>query len=531
MTEGIVQALGGLGLFLLGMVVMTQGLQELAGEMLRQTLTRFTHSPLSGSLTGTVTTAILQSSSATTVAAVGFVSAGLLTFSQALGIIFGANLGTTITGWMVAIVGFKLKLGSLALPFVLAGTLLRLFGRDRLAQSGYALAGFGLIFVGIDFLQSGMSGLHGIVQPEDFPPDSLQGRLLLVLLGVGITLVTQSSSAGVATALTAVYTGTITFPQAAALVIGMDVGTTVTALLATLGRSVESRRTGYSHVIYNLFTAGGAFLLLSPYVWLWESIAPGALATQPEIALVAFHTCFNALGVIAVLPFAEPFGRFIKHLVPRHETPLLDRLDANLLKEPALALSTVQRTLREATLQLLGETSVLIETGKANREALSRLQQELDQIHLYVDQIHLSPRQHRQQWPRLNAAIHILDHLQRLHERCDEEPDRAEAAGSAPRLDSAVDSLATTLQAAQSAISEERWSEAQALTKNEWEQSSTGVEPARDAILAAVGTGELDVPLGTDRLEALRWLNRVSYHLWRICSHLQQLAISEAGRP
>ena len=226
----------------------------------------------------------------------------------------------------------------------------------------------------------------------------------------------------------------------------------------------------------------------------------------------------------------EPFGYFIERLVPRHGTPLLDRLDRNLLKEPSLALSTVQRTLREAALQLLSEISELIESGRTNQDALNRLQQELDEIHIYVDQIHLSPHQHQQQWPRLNAAIHILDHLQRLHERCDEEPDRAEAASTAPRLDSTVESLAITLQAAQTAISGGRWSEAEALTKAEWERSSTGVEPVREAILAAVGTGELNVPLGTDQLEALRWLNRVSYHLWRICSHLQKMAINDEGR-
>ncbi|WP_078485819.1 Na/Pi symporter [Solemya velesiana gill symbiont] len=194
MTDGILQALGGLVLFLLGMVVMTDGLTGIAGNMLRRALTRFTRSPLTGSLTGAGTTAVLQSSSATTVATIGFVGAGLLTFPHVVGIVFGANLGTTIIGWMVALFGFKLNLGSLALPIILAGVLLRLFAKGRLTHAGHALAGFGLIFVGIGFLQDSMSGLEGIITPEDLPSDSVTGRLLLICLGIGMTLVIQSSS-------------------------------------------------------------------------------------------------------------------------------------------------------------------------------------------------------------------------------------------------------------------------------------------------------------------------------------------------
>ena len=139
----IITALGGLGLFLLGMIVMTAGLRELAGDAIRTALMRFTHTPSSGALTGATCTAILQSSSATTVAAVGFVAAGLMSFTSALGIVFGANLGTTVTGWLVALIGFKLKIGLLAMPMVLVGAILRLFGSGKLRSAGFALAGFG----------------------------------------------------------------------------------------------------------------------------------------------------------------------------------------------------------------------------------------------------------------------------------------------------------------------------------------------------------------------------------------------------
>ena len=213
MIDNLLQAIGGLGLFLFGMSVMTEGLQGLAGNLLHKLLARFTRSPLSGAISGAVATAILQSSSATTVAAVGFVAAGLLTFSQALGIIFGANLGTTVTGWLVALLGLKLNIGDLTLPLVLLGALMRLFGYARVASAGTAIAGFGLVFLGITVLQQGMAVFHDVVTPDSFPADNLGGRMLLVMLGIAITLVTQSSSAGVAAALTGVYTGTLGFPR------------------------------------------------------------------------------------------------------------------------------------------------------------------------------------------------------------------------------------------------------------------------------------------------------------------------------
>jgi len=157
-VTSLLQTLGGLGLFLFGMVVMTDALRVLAGASIRDALMRFTRSPLSGAITGAASTAILQSSSATTVAAVGFVGAGLMGFNSALGIVFGANVGTTLTGWIVMGLGFKLDLGALMLPIVLVGTLLRLFGRGRIANAGLAAAGFGVIFVGIEQMQLGMAG-------------------------------------------------------------------------------------------------------------------------------------------------------------------------------------------------------------------------------------------------------------------------------------------------------------------------------------------------------------------------------------
>ncbi|MDX1295724.1 MAG: Na/Pi symporter, partial [Sulfurimonadaceae bacterium] len=248
------QGIGGLGLFLLGLIVMTDGLRSIAGDAVRAALLRYTRSPYSGAMTGAAGTALMQSSSATTVAAVGFVGAGLMHFSEALGIIFGANLGTTVTGWLVLLFGFKLKLGLLALPLVFIGAVMRLFAKGKWGGIGFAIAGFGLLFVGIAMLQEGMGALQGLISFEQFPADTWSGRLQLLALGMIFTVITQSSSAGVAAALTAMFAGLISFEQAAALVIGMDIGTTVKVAVITVGSNSEVRRTGYSHLIYNLFT-------------------------------------------------------------------------------------------------------------------------------------------------------------------------------------------------------------------------------------------------------------------------------------
>jgi phosphate:Na+ symporter len=523
MSDALLQVAGGLGLFLFGMAIMTDGLRGLAGDLLHRTLSRCTRSAATGALSGALVTAVLQSSSATTVAAVGFVSAGLLTFVQALGVVFGANLGTTVTGWLVAVLGLKFSIGSLSLPLVLLGALARVFGHGRLASGGTALAGFGLIFLGIDFLQQGMAAYQGVVTPETFPDDTLHGRLLLVLMGVAITLVTQSSSAGVATALTAVYTGTIDFPQAAALVIGMDVGTTVTAALATLGGSVDARRTGYSHVIYNLLTACGALLLLTPYTLAWEWLAPGALGQHAELALVGFHTLFNILGILLVLPFAPAFASLMTRLVRARDGAAGGQPDRLLLREPAVALDAGVRQVRVLvadTLRVVG--SLLEQPERRDAVQLQRVGGAVDRLQAFVDGIHLLPEQVGD-WRRLNALIHLLDHLQRLLDRCEEEPERvAMLAGVAALQDAAVN-MQEMIDQVQAELAAAEWHTAQHTTRQFHQSLERQAETLRSAIMADMASGRLDIQEGTGHLEAVRWLRRGAAHFARIFAHLREL--------
>lgn len=518
MWSGIVQAAGGVGLFLLGMSVMTGGLKAVADDRLRAALTRATRGPVSGVCTGAAATAVLQSSSATTVAAVGFVHAGLLTFSQALTIIFGANIGTTLTGWLVALVGFKLQLGEVVLPLILVGVLLQLAGRGRIAASGTALAGFGLIFVGIEVLQSGMAAFQGVVTPETFPPDTITGRLLSVLIGVAITVVTQSSSAGVAAALTAVNTGTISLNQAAAMVIGMDFGTTITAAMATIGGNVQARRTGMAHVIYNGLTAVGAFLLLTPFLMAIDFTLPTAAASNPELVLVGFHSTFNTLGVIAVLPFTRNFAALIVGLFPERGNPLVRRLDQSLLVSPPIALDVVSKTLRVITQNVFREiaTRIKVKDSEPDLQRLADAQDAVDQTREYLQGLKIESTDTA--WlDQYLRCVHVLDHLRRSVAR----------AGNASRLklvraDAELSALTDELLAEIDLLLESEYPLPNAQTDQIREVNSrlkTGMREYRRHAMKLAAAGTIGSQAALRRMDTARWLRRLGHHAMRIADH------------
>jgi len=527
----IFQAIGGLGLFLLGMLVMTDGLRAVAGKAMRSILVRFTHSPFTGVLTGAGTTAIIQSSSATTLATVGFVGAGLLSFSQAVGIIFGANIGTTVTGWLVALLGFKLKLGTIILPFIFVGAIMRLFARGKAGYAGLVIAGFGLIFVGISMMQEGMHGLQHLLPTAQWPADSLYNRIPLLLLGLTATLITQSSSAGVAATLIALYSGNLEFMQAATLIIGMDIGTTVTAMMATIGHGRAARRTGVAHVIFNLFAAVCALSLLDPYIALWQTLAPEQFLNHSEIALVAFHSTYNITTVVIILPLVQKYIRLLYIIVPDTGT-LIRNLPQSLLHDPHLALPVVQGVLPDIIKALLTTIYCVLHPEKRiKRPNMFQLQLELNAVHSYVDQIHLQTIEGAD-WERLMGTIHTLDHLQRLYERCEEEEDRAITARDTEELRE-LSSLASKLIENIFALAAQNdWSTAAKVAEETADLIHGRVPPYRATVMAMIGSGFLNVEQGTARLEAIRWLRRVTKHIARSTRHFSDtLLIGEAHNP
>lgn len=518
MMQHWLQALGGLGLFLLAMMVMTEGLRGLAGEALHDWLTRATRSPSTGALTGTIVTALLQSSSATIVTTVGFVAAGLLSFSQSLGIVLGANVGTTVTGWLVALLGFKLALGVAAYPLILGGMILRIFGRQRWAEAGKALAGFGLLFVGIGFMQEGMSGMEGLFTPGSFPDDTVTGRLLLVALGAVLTMMTQSSSAGVAVAMTALTVGALSFNQAAAMVIGMDVGTTLTAVLATVGSSEAARRTGYSHTVYNIFTAILALLLLSPYVWFVHRLAPGMIDSNAALALVGFHTLFNIVALVVGLPLAGAFANLMTWLIPAREQGLAARLDSRLLAEPKAAWVALEATLRdEFDYALAVVDQSLLNTGTQPSLPISQASQEFADTRDFLEEMNRRDTGDNRQ--QLTTAIHALEHLARMLFRLQQhEPLRVlrSESGFVDEVTGIIRFCRRLRKSLPASIDPDLYSECEMMAR----RMTGSLERMRDDVIGRAVRREISVGQAGKVIAAYRWLERVVHHIWRITAHL-----------
>lgn len=341
---------GGVGLFLLGMWLMTDGLKLAAGPALERILARSTGTRLRGLASGIAITTLVQSSSAVTVATIGFVNAGLLTLAQALWVLFGSNVGTTMTGWLVSLVGLNFRIEALALPMIGLGMVLHLTGAgSRRGALGMAAAGFGVLFLGIDILQDTFGDLGTqMTLPEG---SGALGVLAHVAAGAALTVLMQSSSAALAVVLTAAQGGLLDMQDAAAVVIGANIGTTVTALLAALGATPNARRAAAAHVLFNLLTGVVALVLLP---WLIDAIEQVRdlmeLAAAPAVTLALFHTTFNVLGVILMWPLADSLAAF---LARRFRTAEEDEakpqyLDRTVLSVPALALDALVQEVRRA---------------------------------------------------------------------------------------------------------------------------------------------------------------------------------------
>ncbi|MCG9075619.1 Na/Pi cotransporter family protein [Laribacter hongkongensis] len=340
---------GGLGLFMLGMGQMTDGLKGLAGGALKTILASFTNNRPKALLVGAGLTALVQSSSAITVAAIGFINAGLLTLPQAIWVIFGSNIGTTLTGWLVALIGLKVKIELFALPAIGIGMAMHMAGgKSRWGAGGLALAGFGVFFLGIHLLQNAFTGVSAYIDFNQFGTGTVLGDLVYVGLGFLLTLCVQSSSAAMALALTAAASGTIGLEAAAAVVIGANVGTTSTAILAVIKATPNARRVAAAHVFFNVLTGVVALLILPTVLELVKRVSE-ALSLDPSVAttLALFHTLFNCLGVLLMWPLAGGMIRVLLRLFKSQDEELArpQHLDDSLLDAPELALEAVRKEL------------------------------------------------------------------------------------------------------------------------------------------------------------------------------------------
>lgn len=520
----IVQVLGGIGLFLLGMLLMTDGLKSLAGEALRTILAKAVRGPVSGVICGAGATALVQSSSATTLTTIGFVSAGLITFTQSVGVIFGANIGTTSTGWIVSQLGFKLSISAVAMPMVFLGVLMRLLFRQRFDAIGSTIAGFGLIFIGLDVLQTGMGSLAEQFSADDLPgsAEGLLGALLLVGVGIVMTVVMQSSSAAVATTLAALHADAIDINQAAALVIGQNIGTTVTALIASIGASIPARRTAASHILFNVFTAIVALALLPVFSKVMNEYVSDGGANADVTAIAAFHTAFNVLGVAILLPVIKPFCRLIERMIPQREPSLTRFLDPSVIRLTSVAVEAARHTLIEIVREITEAIEPAVmgnHTARSMHQALNEVINALEETRRFLNRL-TAESQTPKQSDRLLAVLHAADHVMQLKEVCLEDWPSQRALRDPIALE-----FGEKLH--------ERWPDLRAWFANpdasapqdSLQKTSEAIaqrrRDVRRELLEATADGKRNAQDTLALLEAIRLIDQVAFHLWRSALHLQ----------
>jgi phosphate:Na+ symporter len=303
----------GVAILLFGMIALENGFKSFAEGPLKKLLSKATNKFYKSFTVGVISTAILQSSSLISVITISFLSAGLMTLHQGIGIIFGANLGTTATAWLVASLGLKLNISALAIPMIVFGIVLYLQSNRSIKGIGNILAGLGFFFFGIAIMKEGFDAYQDSLNLTAFSGNGLVGQLLFVFFGILATVILQSSSASMAIILTALAAGQITYLSAMALAIGANVGTTVTSMIGAMASNVDGKRIAFAHLLFNVITGLVAFALLGLLGKLVDYSA-ALLHIDPQnytLKLSIFHTLFNLLGIIIMRPLVTPMEKFL----------------------------------------------------------------------------------------------------------------------------------------------------------------------------------------------------------------------------
>ena len=340
--------LAGLGIFLFGMLLIEESVKALSGRAFRRIIRMYTNGRLRSIGSGALVTALLQSSSAVSLMVLAFVGAGVMNMQNAIGVIMGSNIGTTLTAWIIATIGFKIKIESLALPFIGLGAVgLVLFKpSSKLSWVTRLLIGFGFLFLGLDFMKVSVESFTQTFSLDQLPD---YGLWFYLLVGTLITALMQASAATIAIVLTALNSGLITFDIGAVMVIGANIGTTITVLLGALGGVQVKKRVSLSHLIFNVATGAVAFLGLPALVWIVSVFVD--IRTDSLMGLALFHTLFNGLGVLIFLPFLGPLARLLIKVYPDYKTILTVYLD----QTPPEITDAATAALRKETGHLLQE--------------------------------------------------------------------------------------------------------------------------------------------------------------------------------
>jgi phosphate:Na+ symporter len=540
-----IAVLGGIGLFLLGMTVMTDGLKALAGSALRTVLGKAAATPLSGAFWGAIITLLVQSSSAVTMTTIGLVSAGLLTFPQGLGLVFGANVGTTGTGWLVALIGVRVSLSTYALPMIFVGALTKLLAGGRIAAAGAALAGFALVLYGLTTLQQGMGGVAASLHPSDLPSvlgapgvgwvEGSIGLLKLVIVGLAMTAVMQSSTASIAVTISAFYAGAVGLEQGAALIVGQNIGTATSSALAAIGASATAKRLALAYVLFKVIAA---IIAIAAFPFTAALMERFSATLDGTTLLAAYHTAYNVVGVAVLLPATQWFTRFVERLLPSKESPMERALDPAALVNPMVAVEVARRAVAEAlkTIEVSVATSLAGETGRAGPDVATAAAT-LEKVRDFLSELKEPPETEAERG-RMTSTLHALDHASRLVEILadsglpgpsnggQDDLRAAELCKQAMHWTQTIDESITGESGLSSRAEPIGWSasaevsSALAEVEGAAKALDTMLPKHRAAILAAVSTGQLTATDAFERVDAARRLERIAYHSWRSATHL-----------
>jgi phosphate:Na+ symporter len=396
-VEILFRLIGGLCLFLYGMKVMSDGIQQAAGDRLQRALNFMTRNRFIGVLTGAVVTTVIQSSSATTVMVVSFVNAGLLTLTQSIGVIMGANIGTTTTAWVVSLIGFKIDISTIALPAVGVGFILGAI-KWKHRELGTAFLGFGFIFLGLQFISGSLPTINPefLVFIRQISDLGFLSLLIALAVSTGVTLLVHSSAATITLIIALAFGNVITFEIAAAMILGANIGTTIDAILAAIGTRTAARQTALVHVLFNVVGSIAALVFFRPLLFLVDVLTPG-LPNGPNIAahLAMFHTIFNVFCTLMFLPFVHQFAVLVSFLIknkpeeqPQGRAPYkLEYSSGVIQNSPELNILRAQKEIRDMAgiaSSMFAEASSALQSLKKVEEtavdALIRDMQEKEEI-------------------------------------------------------------------------------------------------------------------------------------------------------
>jgi phosphate:Na+ symporter len=527
-ASSAIMLVGGLGLFLLGIHHLTEGLKGLAGDSLRRALQKLVSGRISAVVSGTVFTALIQSSTAAILTVIGFVSVGLVTFSQAIGVIMGATLGTTSTPWLIAIFGFRIRIADFALPVLGIGALLWLVAKGRVRSCGAILAGFGLLFLAIEYMQNGMAdvswNLKGLSGPGSM--------WLLAGIGIIMTIVMQSSTAAAATTLVALNAGSLSFEQGCAMIVGQSVGTTATTALVMIGGGLAVRRAALAHILFSLIVGVLGMVFLWPLAAASEWVGSKFHDPDGVLALAAFSSIFKLAGIAIFLSFIDQFSRFIVKISGKGSESAISRLDPALAQaDGSIALEAAWRAILEVArsavdavrCRLAGDSVKYDPQGDVIQQAEHFLQS------LSLETIDLSTI-----GPRLVKLVHALDHLTELEDDLKQIPSVVSEWKRPAAFELGARALADWLDATQDPEAAPHPEVLRAL-----ERASTQLHGERDTgrtkLLEDVALQRTPAETARAELEILTWADGSLYHAWRLAESLCMASdspiVAEAANP